>query len=164
MMPAVSFSSELSKIKTGLHWWSDPKANDMAAAIHGAKIGEYPVNEHGVFIGAERLEFKAKDGGFCNAELRFAETPKGHWLISYTYTIGWHSAGSMPSVWDEVGFATREEAIEAGINCLKRTCEDHKGPEHNHGGNPQAHRHAGRLLDLIEEYEIKQKQYTLFEV
>lgn len=56
--------------------------------------------------------------GLCSAEISFAETSKGYWLIGVSASTSMGGFGYAPSVWDSFGYASRHEARQAGIEQL----------------------------------------------
>lgn len=99
------------KSEFGGRYFAEPLAIKRAAEIWGATC-----NEHGVLL--EGKEEMVVEIGRCNGVIKFAETSKGYWLIGLSGNTAIGGFGYAPSIWDQQGFASYDDARAFGIEKL----------------------------------------------
>lgn len=108
----IDHSAELEaiRLKYNLRHHFSEEALREASKVWGGSP-----NPCGVLPSEREMIFK---NGLCSAEISFAKTSKGYWLIGVSASTSMGGFGYAPSVWDSFGFATRHEARLAGIEQL----------------------------------------------
>ena len=137
------------------YWRSDHALRELQALWGGADC-----NDCGVFERVEtiRIELDAQKSWY--GEVHIAIAPNGwHW-VSTSYWYGQGGGGSSPSVWNDIAYTTRDEAVTAGINKLIATFE---GVRDGKGSVP--HNQfilAERMIATLKAYLSQARQLTLF--
>ena len=106
----IEKTKEIQNIKSkyGVKYFFNIQSHQEAAAVWGV-----PCNDHGVVM-ETKDEVVAKAGG-CEATMRLAETPEGHWLMGLGMRSAYSGYGYAPSVWSETAFASYAEARHFAI-------------------------------------------------
>jgi len=96
------------KSKYGAKYFFNVVAHQEASELWGV-----PCNEHGI-VTETNDEVVATVGG-CEATIRLAETPEGHWLMGLGMRSAYSGYGYAPTVWSETAFASYAEARRFAI-------------------------------------------------
>jgi len=110
----VDFQKELTAIKEqfGKRYFADKVAVQKAAKIWGITC-----NDHGVALQIE-TEILYDKNGFL-AKIYYAQSEKGYWNIGLDHATPISGGGYAPSVWDTVGFYSKEDARLFGVSKLQ---------------------------------------------
>jgi hypothetical protein len=86
------------------------------------------------------------------AELCLAESTKGYWLMSFSAHTSISVTGSCPSVFDSEGYHSREDAITAGTEQIKRFYQRELSQQKSTASSSQriAIEKALKLIDLSQ--------------
>lgn len=156
-MTAIDLTEQLDAIRVKHpEWWRSDTAQDELQSLWGGT----PCNEHGVFATQENIEIALASDSQWSGTIKLARAINGWYAVStgYRYALG---GGTSPlSVWNRTAYTTRDEALEAGAQELKRYFERLRD---GNGHAPEAQRkNAGRMIEQIEAFTRQSRQMTLF--
>lgn len=129
-IPVVDMRREIGAIKSryGNKYHFKPEAYQEAANLWG--FTNY--NDCGVLTSCTtETTLKVKN---CEAELRFIQSSKGYWLIGVSAMTSISGHCYMPSVFDNIGYASYEDARLAGVELLLRFFTNEAQGQNSCGG------------------------------
>jgi len=92
--------------------------------------------------------------------VRIARAPNGWYAFALSYAYGTGGGGAAVSVWNNIAYTTRQEALEAGIGKLKLTyqhlLDSQSFPPETQKTN------AARMIALLDQHLHQSRQFSLF--
>lgn len=85
------------------------------AALWGIGPQHECINDAGVFVPFQSIDLRA---GRCRAEIRYASSPSGLWVMDTSHMTATSGGGASPSVWNGVAFLSEDDARAAGLHAL----------------------------------------------
>ena len=156
-MTVINLSPQLDAIRLKYpEWWRSEEAQHELQALWGNPA----CNEHGVLPAQERIDIDLPAQSQWKAAVEITRTPNGWYAFATSYSYALGGASSPISVWNKTACTTRDEAIEAGIDELRRSFEALRNAK---GSSPESHiANATRMIALLDQYRDQSRQMILF--
>jgi hypothetical protein len=156
-MPVIDLTDRIDAISSRYPEYlkSDDAIPELRALWGGADC-----NDCGVFERYETIRIEVDGQTSWYGEVCIAVAPNGWHAFATSWWYGLGGGGSSPSVWNNLAYTTREEALTAGINNLIAKFESVRECKGAAPKNQSAI--AERMIETLKAYLSQSRQLSLF--
>lgn len=154
-MKIIDHSEEIRSIKNqfGDRYYFEPSCTRQLGELWGVES-----NEHGA-ITHHTKEVFAEIGNYYHASMVYVETSKGYFLAGTDFGTSVSGGGNWPSVYDNIGYLSYQDARTAAIHYLIERFQREVESPNSCGGKS----HLERCRQMVEKLEAaKNQQLDLF--